>query len=210
MQIALLVPRHGKLHAALPRLELDCNSSIRRCQQNERNGDSQAASPTPIVRRSQEAYMLAAHGYLVEEFMSRERITCRATTPIAALKRQVQDRDISALLVLNEQGSAVGLVSRLDVVLAQCSAPTHHLGPPVAADIMCPTLLTCFPDTPILEAVMIMYRHRVDSLLVVCADETRRGPFGVIAMRDIIKRLASVRAACAALASGRDGTQLAT
>jgi len=140
--------------------------------------------------------MLATHRYRVEEFMSRERITCLAATPIAALKCQLLDRDVSALIVLNDQGCAIGLVSRLDVMLAQSGEPEPQDGRRVAADIMSTELLTCFPETPILEAVTTMYRRRVDSLLVVQTDERERRPFGVIAMRDIVRGLAAGMPVC--------------
>jgi CBS domain-containing protein len=124
------------------------------------------------------------YGHHVKEFMRREIAACRSTTPIDLLAARMQAHDANLLLVVDDDGYALGIVSYNDILIAQQRPEAL-----VAGDIMEPPLATCWPDTPLREAVTRMYCHRVDQLLVIKPGEERLYPMGVICMSDVVLRL---------------------
>jgi len=116
--------------------------------------------------------------------MRRELITCRPTTPIDLLAARMQAHDVNLLLVVDDDGYALGIISFNDLLVTQ-----HRHGATVAGEIMEPPPATCLPDTPLRDAVTRMYCHRVDHLLVLKPGEERLYPMGVICMSDVVLQL---------------------
>ncbi|WP_322512907.1 cyclic nucleotide-binding/CBS domain-containing protein, partial [Chloroflexus sp.] len=55
----------------------------------------------------------------VGEVMHVGVLTCRRETPIQDVARQMSEQDVSALVVVDDEGYMVGLVSRTDLVNAR-------------------------------------------------------------------------------------------
>ncbi|HEX5690709.1 MAG TPA: CBS domain-containing protein [Roseiflexaceae bacterium] len=124
------------------------------------------------------------YGHRVKEFMRRELVSCRAATPIDLLADRLHANDSTLLLVVDDDGYALGTVSENDLLVAQRRNSTA-----LAGEIMQQPAATCLPETPLREAVTRMYRNRVDHLLVVKPGEERFYPMGIICMSDVVRRL---------------------
>ena len=121
--------------------------------------------------------------------MRRELVTCRPTTPLETLMARLAASSGDMLVVTDDDGYGLGLVSRNDIMLAQRNG-SHTSGKAVSAgDIMHAPLHTCEPDALLRDVVTTMYCQRVDHLLVIKPGEDQLYPMGMLCMGDIILRL---------------------
>lgn len=126
---------------------------------------------------------------LVKEVMQRELVTCLATTTIEHVMRRLADCGVHALVVVDQDGYAIGIVSQTDVLLAcRARAGDEHM-PLLAIDIMSTNLITCHPATTLLEAITLMTRNHIHRLVVAKTDLQRVYPLGIVSMTDIIRFL---------------------
>lgn len=90
---------------------------------------------------------------LIRDLMTVGVPTCPPGTPLPELIRTMQDRQWEAVVVLDENGHAVGMVSPLEIVRAYGTEDPLSL---VAEDLMRPELPTAPPDIPLTAAAQIM------------------------------------------------------
>ena len=129
------------------------------------------------------------YGHRVREFMRRELVTCRPTTPLETLIARSAVSAGDMLVVADDDGYALGLVSRNDIMLAQRSSSQSTGEAVTAGAIMKAPIQTCEPDALLRDVVTVMYCQRVDHLLVIKPGEDRLYPMGMLCMGDIILRL---------------------
>jgi CBS domain-containing protein len=115
----------------------------------------------------------------VREVMHRGVITCGPDTALKEVARIMNATDVHALIVVDEQGRAVGVVSHMDMLRAF----GQDLYALKAEDVMTREVLSIRPEAYLSEAVEVMLKHRVHRLLV-CNEEGI--PLGVISTTDII------------------------
>jgi crotonyl-CoA carboxylase/reductase len=125
----------------------------------------------------------------VSELMTQGVITCAAGASISEAARLMLEHRIHALVVLDESGDAVGVISQTDLVLAYQGRTIFEIGSLTAGAIMTPELISCEPDTPLSEAITRMTRASINRLVVVERQDGRRRPMGVISMTDIVRRM---------------------
>ena len=123
----------------------------------------------------------------VKELMSRELITCAASTPIEQVMRRLLDHTIHAVVVVDEQGYAIGIVSQTDVLKAQQRMMVHGAGSLTAGEIMSAHVIACRADTSLLEAVTLMTRNHIHRLVVAKPGDDAVYPLGIISMTDVIR-----------------------
>jgi CBS domain-containing protein len=111
--------------------------------------------------------------------MHRGVITCGPDTALKEVARIMNATDVHALIVVDEQGRAVGVVSHMDMLRAF----GQDLYALKAEDVMTREVLSIRPEAYLSEAVEVMLKHRVHRLLV-CNEEGI--PLGVISTTDII------------------------
>lgn len=91
---------------------------------------------------------------LVRNLMAVGVPTCALDTPVIDLARRMLEKDWEAVVVLeSEQGHAVGVVARADLIKAYTGGKVEDL---TAEKIMQPGLPTVPPDIPLSAAVQIM------------------------------------------------------
>jgi CBS domain-containing protein len=126
---------------------------------------------------------------MVKEVMQRELVTCLVTTPIDHVMRRLVEFGVHALVVVDEDGYAAGIVSQTDVLLAYRARPAGAAAPTRAGEIMSAALITCAPTATLLEAVTLMTRNHIHRLVVAKPDAGRVYPLGILSMTDIIRHL---------------------
>ncbi len=127
--------------------------------------------------------------HTVREVMTYGVISCARTTPVDEVARRMVSHHIHAVVVTDEDGYAVGVVSQTDVVLARQGRTPEQVAALTAADIMTPEVITCTPDTKVSDAITLMTRNRIHRLVVVDQEGDRLWPVGVISMTDVIREL---------------------
>jgi crotonyl-CoA carboxylase/reductase len=123
---------------------------------------------------------------LVREMMHYGVISCGLTTPLEEVAHRMVNFHVHAIVVTDDAGYAVGVVSQTDIVLARQGRSPEELAIVTAGDVMSTKLVTCSPDTTISEAITLMTRNRIHRLVVVDTRSGKPWPAGVISMTDII------------------------
>jgi CBS domain-containing protein len=91
--------------------------------------------------------------HLVRDLMTVGVPTCSLTTPMIEIARLLLDRDLEAVIVLDEQGHAVGVVSRDDLVRAYAR---FHRDILTAEQIMTENVIEVPPDIPLAAAALLI------------------------------------------------------
>lgn len=126
---------------------------------------------------------------LVRDVMHVGVTTCTRTTSVTEVARTMLNNRIHAVVVVGDDGRAIGVVSQTDVVLARQGRTTEQVAALRASDIMTPSLLSCTPEHKLSDAITLMTRNRVHRLVVVDEREGLLVPVGIISMTDVIRQL---------------------
>ncbi len=124
----------------------------------------------------------------VEDRMQRGVFVCRRETPADEAAAVMSNRDISALVVVDEAGHAIGVVSRTDladVMRAQPEAEPWR-GLSVGA-IMNAPVLTVHAGTPLAEATRLLREADVHRLVVTRPDAAGERPIGILSVSDLVR-----------------------
>jgi CBS domain-containing protein len=124
----------------------------------------------------------------VGDWMHRGVITCRPETPVTEVAATMDAKDISALVVVNGAGDALGVISRTDLVNARFIQPyMKHWQGLNAEHLMTKPVISVTVDTTINEAVQLLNEKRIHRL-VVCEKTSSRGqPIGILSVTDLAK-----------------------
>lgn len=133
---------------------------------------------------------------LVREVMSSPVVTVGPRTPVKQAVRLLDEHQITAMPVVDEEGRLVGVVSEADVLrdalppdrrahdrLVELAAPPVHL---VVTDVMTHLPMSVGPDDDLVDAVELMVDTQVKSLPVVSSGRV----VGMVSRRDVIAVLA--------------------
>jgi CBS domain-containing protein len=110
-----------------------------------------------------------------------EVLTVASQTPVAELIRQLSERNIGALPVVDD-GRVVGIVSERDVVRQLHSGGAGVLQMK-AADIMTTEVAICSPSDDAADLARVMTERRFRHLPVVVDGELR----GIVSIGDLVK-----------------------
>ena len=103
-------------------------------------------------------------------------------TPLMEIVTTIASRRIGAVLVCNQPGELVGIVSERDVVKA-LAAKGAGLDALAARDVMTPNVTTVTPQTSINEAMELMDRGYFRHLPVL----DQGSLVGIISVRDVVR-----------------------
>ncbi len=130
-------------------------------------------------------------------------------TPLSEVLQRVQATPLRRVIVIDENGKAVGVIADLDIlasrglavrrnpILALAGRFQLHIpedlfrrrsssGPLTAQEVMRPRLFSVTPATPLAEAVHLMLAHRIKRLVVV--DESGK-PLGLVGRQQLLRSL---------------------
>jgi CBS domain-containing protein len=109
-----------------------------------------------------------------------ETIGILNTAQDAAMK--MADKNVSSLVVLDNDGKAVGILTERDLVRRVCTKNIPSSSVIIQNTISSP-IKTIAPDTPIDDVADIMIRNKIRHIVV--ADENRE-PIGIVSATDIV------------------------
>ena len=128
----------------------------------------------------------------VRDVMSRGVITCRFDKTLSSVAEIMTDEDISCLVIADQNGGVVGIVSSLDIVKAYGEKTPAEISEAKAEDIMTPLVYDVNPEMTLTEVSNIMVVkgiHRV----VVLSEEGSRKPVGLLSATDIVKEVRKMK-----------------
>ena len=124
----------------------------------------------------------------VRDWMHEGVITCRGDTPVEEVAKTMETKDISALVVVDDQGDAVGVISRTDLVNARFIQPyLKHWRGMTAEHLMSKPVISVSPDTGINEAARRLHEKRIHRLVVIEQTVGRIRPVGILSVTDLAK-----------------------
>ncbi len=122
----------------------------------------------------------------VRELMHYGAITVSGATTVDEVARRMGKYRIHAIVVTDDAGYAVGLISQTDIVLARQGRSLEQLAMIKAADVMTRKLITCRPGASVSEAVTLMTRNRIHRVVVADERQGKLWPIGILSMTDVI------------------------
>jgi len=132
----------------------------------------------------------------VGAIMQRRVISCAQNSKVEEIVQVLGARRVHALVVVDDQGVPVGVVSRTDLLLARQGRSPETARGLRAAQVMTKGLITCTPDTPLDAAVTLMTKNHLHRLVVMDRDREARGPtkmVGILSMSDVIEATLGLR-----------------
>lgn len=119
---------------------------------------------------------------LVGEIMSEdvETISLLSNAQDSAIK--MSDKNVSSLVVLDENGRAIGIMTERDLVRHVCTKDVASNSVKIENVISSP-LKTVSPETPIEEVADVMVRDKLRHIVVVGKNQE---PVGIISATDIV------------------------
>jgi CBS domain-containing protein len=124
---------------------------------------------------------------LVRELMNTDVVKATAGTPISQVAKLMADRDVGAVVIV-EDGKPVGIVTDRDLVVAHLAkghTQDHLVQEAMSSGGLLSGLVTVAPDLDVLEAAQELGRHKVGRLPVVEGDRL----VGMLSAGDLAKQL---------------------
>ena len=140
--------------------------------------------PLPSIAEG-EALTIADDGSKVRDLMHRGIISCMPDDTVGSVAKIMVDKEIHAVVVMDEQGMAVGVVSQTDMVLARQGRTPDQARAMLAREVMTPGCATCDADMLLSDAVSLLTARRMHRLVVTEKDQ----PVGVLSMTDVVRKI---------------------
>ncbi|GBE56948.1 MAG TPA: CBS domain-containing protein [Euryarchaeota archaeon] len=138
------------------------------------------------MAKKMRAPVLLNHNMLVKEVMQTDLITAKFDTSLVDTIAILKEKGISGLVVLDNIGEFVGVVSALDIFKAVNEGDrVENL---VVDDVMTPFTITIFHDASIADAALTMMENNIHRL-VVTESPTSKKPVGIVTSTDLINNL---------------------
>jgi len=115
-------------------------------------------------------------------------VTCAPELPLAEVARLLLARDLEAVIVLNQDGHAVGMVSQ-DELIAGYGRPDRETL--TAEDVMNERIPQVRPDLPLAAAAQIMRDLGVRALFVMPQRGGITYPAAMLSYRQLLRHLAA-------------------
>ena len=126
------------------------------------------------------------------DWMHQGVITCRPDTSVDEVAETMEMKDISALVVVDGAGDAIGVISRTDLVNARFVQPyLKHWRGMTAEHLMSQPVISVAPDTDIKAAVEMLHEKRIHRLVVVETVGGHRRAVGILSVTDLAKHVGS-------------------
>jgi CBS-domain-containing membrane protein len=127
----------------------------------------------------------------VRDVMSYAIVTCLPETPLGSAARAMVERHSRSIIVVDETGRAVGVITGHDVL--SLYEPTEARE--TVAELMKAPLITAAPDLALTEAANLMIGSEVHRLVVVDPERDDGAPIGIVSTSDIVAEMAGDRSA---------------
>ncbi|HUK39822.1 MAG TPA: CBS domain-containing protein [Candidatus Acidoferrales bacterium] len=126
----------------------------------------------------------------VGDWMHPGVITCHPETPVQEVAETMDVKDISALVVVDEGGEAIGVISRTDMVNGRFVQPyLKHWRGMTAEHLMSKPVISVSPQTRITEAVRLLQEKRIHRLVVIEESAGHRRPLGILSVTDLARHV---------------------
>lgn len=144
--------------------------------------------PRQVMLRDVERESLALQGKHVRDVMATSVVTCHPDTPLPHVLATMQDRGISAVVVVDrDSGELRGVLSSTDLRHAHItqSELETHLPELLPSNLMSREVITTWPEELLEAATQKLFDHHIHRL-VVTAGPGQNTPIGILSMSDLV------------------------
>ena len=120
----------------------------------------------------------------VSELMHTPAVTCRSGATIGEVTRQMRDRNVGSVVVVDDIGYLAGIVTDRDVALR--GVAEGRPGEEPVEEIMTRNVATVPARADVADAAALMVKRRVRRLPVV---DDAGAPHGMLALDDLVRQL---------------------
>ena len=114
--------------------------------------------------------------------------SCRCNTPLLSVAKQMADEDISALVVVDDDGFLDGIITRMDLLRAQKAKDTWSEEP--VKDWMTGEVVTVSPKDRLSYVAKLLLENQIHRVVAVQEESGKQRPVAVISAADLIYHLA--------------------
>jgi len=126
----------------------------------------------------------------VQDWMHRGVITCAPETSVSEVAATLDARDISALVVVDQNGDVLGVISRTDLVNARFIAPyMKHWRGLSAQHLMTKPVISISAESTIEEAAQLLFEKHIHRLVVVEKSGHHLRPVGILSVTDLARHV---------------------
>lgn len=119
----------------------------------------------------------------LSEIMSSPVETCRSTTTVKEIAKQMAARGIGAVLVSDQEGHIEGIITERDLVSKVIASELIDCREVKAADVMTANPHSMTPETYMYEATSFMMSHKIKHMPVLKDDEI----VGIVSLQDLMR-----------------------
>jgi signal-transduction protein with cAMP-binding, CBS, and nucleotidyltransferase domain len=114
--------------------------------------------------------------------------SCRCNTSLLSVAKQMADEDISALVVVDDDGFLDGIITRMDLLRAQKAKDTWTEEP--VKDWMTCEVVTVSPKDRLSHVATLLLEKQIHRVVAVQEENGKQRPVAVISAADLIYHLA--------------------
>ncbi len=111
-------------------------------------------------------------------------ITCSSEQTLLIAAKQMVAEDVSALVVIDEDGTLAGIISRIDILRARMEKEAWQ--DQFVKDFMATQVVTVAPRNTLLETARIMIDRRIHRVVVAREERGKQIPVSVVSAADIV------------------------
>ena len=119
-------------------------------------------------------------------------LTCTPDTLLVDAAQRMTGEDVSALVVVDEEGYLAGILSRTDLLRAWDKGGPWANG--VVGDYMSAQVVTVDLDTTLAEVCDLLLNERIHRVVVVRHEGDKRRPVGVVSAADVVYHMVKLEA----------------
>lgn len=114
---------------------------------------------------------------------------CQTTCNLSEAVGHMLAEDISALVVVDDEGCLAGIITRIDLLHAWMEAPDW--GAELVSRYMNPTVITVTEDVCLADVAKILLEQHIHRVVVVREQDGKQRPLSVVSAADLIYHMAS-------------------
>ena len=111
-------------------------------------------------------------------------ITCHISCALVEAARRMVDEDVSALVVVDDEGCLAGIVTRTDLLRASLNSPDWEVEP--VQTYMSSDVVVVAEDTCLSEVAEILLEKQIHRVVVIREHEGKQRPLSVVSAADLL------------------------
>jgi DeoR family transcriptional regulator, catabolite repression regulator len=117
-----------------------------------------------------------------------ELFNCTADINLQTAVQQMVKDDVSCLVVVDERGDLIGLITRIDLV--KVCLENDNWTQELVGDHMVTDVITAPPDMTLGEVGEILLAHHIHRVVIVREEDGRRIPIAIVSAADLVYHMA--------------------